>query len=116
MLLVASLEVTEGTGEKTELPQPCRRKSSCSAVSLSDCFLRSFWFYVMSKFFFGGGHLLFLETRSLHSPMEELRADQGTHCLLDRLTRMEATRDSMRRYPTLQRSFLQRVDLFGPGC
>lgn len=70
----------------------------------------------MSKFFLRGGHLLFLETRSLHSPMEELRADQGTHCLLDRLTRMEATRDSMRRYPTLQRSFLQRVDLFGPGC
>lgn len=48
--------------------------------------------------------------------MEELRADQGTHRLLDRLTRMEVTRDSMRRYPTLQRSFLQRVDLFGPGC
>lgn len=83
MLLVASLEVTEGTGEKQNCPNPAGR-SLLVLLSLSCFFLRSFWSYVMSKFFFGGGgHLLFLEIRSLQ-PMEELRADQGTHCLLDR--------------------------------
>lgn len=83
MLLVASLEVTEGTGEKQNCPHPAGG-SLLVLLSLSGCFVRSFWSYVMSKIFFvGGGYLLFLEIRSLQS-MEELRADQGTHCLLDR--------------------------------
>lgn len=52
MLLVASLEVTEGTGEKQNCPNPAGG-SLLVLLSLSGCFLRFFWSYVMSKFFGG---------------------------------------------------------------